>query len=305
MHDIATLLGPTRTASIAALAREVSPRSIGRWLETGRLVRLHPGWVTLPEWADDWSVRANAATSYAGGPLSHISALSVHGLVDDRGRQLHVLTPSHHRVRTTPWLRVHRSRLASGVVIARGLPATPLPRALIDTWADAHRRRRGFASVARGAVLRATRERRVGTEELARELARRPELAGRTALVELLGLIAGGCQSELEIFGVRHVLDIPGLPPCRQQHEVRLSDRSVFLDAAWPEVKVAVELDGAAFHGSQEARERDLRRDAALTALGWVVLRFSYRRLTRDPEGCRAEILATYRRRRLTADRIS
>ena len=36
---------------------------------------------------------------------------------------------------------------------------------------------------------------------------------------------------------------------------------------------------------------------AALAALGWVVLRFSYRRLTREPAACRAEILAVYRGR--------
>lgn len=64
------------------------------------------------------------------------------------------------------------------------------------------------------------------------------------------------------------------------------------MDAAWPEARVAVELDGAAFHGSKEQRERDLRRDSALAAAGWVVLRFSYARLVNDPEGCRREIIA-------------
>ncbi|WP_346622579.1 DUF559 domain-containing protein [Blastococcus montanus] len=113
----------------------------------------------------------------------------------------------------------------------------------------------------------------------------------------LLGLIAGGCQSELEIFGVQHVLDVAGLPACRQQHRVLLPDGPVLLDAAWPEVELAVELDGAAFHGSPEARERDLRRDAALAAAGWIVLRFSYRRLTRNPAACRAQIRAVYERR--------
>ncbi len=39
-------------------------------------------------------------------------------------------------------------------------------------------------------------------------------------------------------------------------------------------------------------RERDLRRDTALAAPGWVVLRFSYARLMADPEGCRREIEA-------------
>ena len=72
----------------------------------------------------------------------------------------------------------------------------------------------------------------------------------------------------------------------------------VRLDAAVAELKVAVELDGAAFHGSPEAREQDTRRDVALAALGWVVLRFSYRRLTRQPEACRREILAVCRARR-------
>ncbi|WP_158580027.1 hypothetical protein [Geodermatophilus marinus] len=57
MHDIAALLGPARTASLAALSAEVSPRTLTRWLGAGRLVRLHPGWVTLPECVDDWSVR--------------------------------------------------------------------------------------------------------------------------------------------------------------------------------------------------------------------------------------------------------
>ena len=94
-----------------------------------------------------------------------------------------------------------------------------------------------------------------------------------------------------------HVLAVPGSPACEQQYRLQLPGGPVRLDAAWPEVKLAVELDGAAFHGSREARERDLRRDAALAALGWVVLRFSYRRLMREPDACRAEILAAYRNR--------
>jgi len=73
--------------------------------------------------------------------------------------------------------------------------------------------------------------------------------------------------------------------------------RHVDLDAAYVAAKVGVELDGAAFHGSPQDRERDTRRDAALATLGWVVLRFSYRRLTHDPAGCRAEIETVVRQR--------
>lgn len=299
MHDVVALLGPTRTAPIAALATRTSPRSVGRWISSGRLVRLHPGWVTAPEFADDWTVRAHAATGYTGGPLSHMSALAVHGIVDTRVTRLDVTVHDERKLRTSRWLRIHRTRTRPAVVGAEGLPATAPARALVDTWADAHRTGalRGYDSVARGACLRATREGNVTALELLTELELRPELPGRASLAELVRLIALGCQSELEIFGVRHVLAIPGLPPVRQQHRIVLPDGPVFLDAAWPEVKLAVELDGAAFHGSPEARERDLRRDAALAALGWVVLRFSYRQLTRHPERCRAQIAAAYRSR--------
>lgn len=262
-------------------------------------MRLHPGWVTLPEHADDWTVRAHAATGYADGPLSHMSALAVHRVVDNEVTRLNVTVPPERRVRTSRWLRVHRSRTPVEVVQARGLPTTTVARSLVDTWGDAHRARAlpGFDGVAREAVLHAARERRIAVPDVLAELTHRPQLPGRAALLDLLGLVVGGAHSALEIVAVREVLAVPGLPRCAQQHRVLLPDGPVFLDAAWPEVKLAVELDGAAFHGTHEARERDLRRDAALAALGWVVLRFSYLQVTRRPEVCRAQIAAAYQAR--------
>ncbi|MGY2128365.1 DUF559 domain-containing protein [Blastococcus sp. SYSU DS0617] len=299
MHDLLDLLGPGRMASTAALAAATSERSVRRWIASGRLVRLHPGWVTVPGLAEDWTVRARAATSYARGPLSHMSALAVHGIVDREVTRIDVTVRGDRRVRTSRWLRVHRSINAPGIVRARGLPATTVARSLVDTWAAAHRARamRGFDGVAQDAVLRATREGRVTVAQLTEALAVRPELAGRGALCELVDLVADGAQSRLELIAVRQVLDVPGLPKCQQQHRIVLPGGPVYVDAAWPEVKLAIELDGAAFHGSDEARERDLARDAALAALGWLVIRFSYRQVTREPALCRARIDAAYRAR--------
>lgn len=299
MYELLPLLGPHRTTSTAALAGRTSARSVGRWLESGRLVRVFPGWVTVPQLADDWLVRACAATGYARGPLSHVSALAAHRVTDVETTRLHVTVPPGRRVRSSTWLRIHRSAEAPVAVRARGLLTTTLDRSFVDTWGEAHRSRaeRGAVELVRAALIGAVRERRVTVCEISGRLATRPELPGRARLTELLGLLEKGSQSELEIFGVQHVLDIPELPPYRQQYEVDLPGGKVALDAAWPEVKLAVEFDGAAFHGSPEARERDLRRDAALAAQGWVVLRFSYRRLTREPAACRAQILAVYRQR--------
>ena len=302
MHDLAALLGPTRTASTAALATEVDPRSVRRWLSSGRLVRLHPGWVTLPELADDWTVRAHAATGYTGGLLSHMSALAVHRVVDTEVTRLDVTVRVADRIRTSRWLRVHRSHRPCRIVTARGLAATDIARSLVDTWDDAHRARalRGFDGVARNAVLRATRERRVTVALLEAELPAVPRLAGRAALLELLDEIRAGAQSHLEIIGRRALLSMPGLPRPRQQYGVLLPDGPVHLDAAWPEVMLVVEFDGAAFHSDPDARQRDLRRDAALAALGWVVLRFSYADVSERPQVCAAQVAAVYRSRQLS-----
>ena len=130
------------------------------------------------------------------------------------------------------------------------------------------------------------------------ELTRHPAMPGRAALRELVGLVAAGCQSELEIWGVRHVLRAPGMPQFVQQYPVGLPFSTVHLDAAIPELGIAIEMDGAAFHGSLQVRESDIRRDVALAARGWVVLRFSYRRLMREPEACRREVLQVCAARR-------
>ncbi len=130
--------------------------------------------------------------------------------------------------------------------------------------------------------------------DLLREVERRPCLPGRSALVDLVRLLAEGCQSELEIWGCLHVLRGPGMPEFTLQRRVEVRGEVFFLDAACEEVLLAVEMDGAAWHGSKEQRERDIRRDALLATVGWQTLRFSYTRMTGAPAGCRQEIQAVH-----------
>lgn len=51
---------------------------------------------------------------------------------------------------------------------------------------------------------------------------------------------------------------------------------TIELDIAFTERKVAVELDGWAYHRSKESFAGDRTRDVELSALGWVVLRFTH-----------------------------
>jgi very-short-patch-repair endonuclease len=297
--DLRPLLGPFGVARVSDLAGRVDRHTITRHVAEGRLLRAHRGVVAAPACWDDWRTRALAGVLATGGVLSHATALAVWRVLEDDGGPVHLSVPAGRRALRSRGLVVHRVRDLDPDRLGP-YPVTPLARSLVDAWGwacGAHGSRRAVDR-ARGAVIETLRDRRVTATRLQAEAVRRPALPGRSGLTELVRLVEQGCQSELEIWGARHVLSGPGMPRFVQQHPVVLPDgRRVLLDAAVPHLKVAVELDGAAFHGSAEARERDIRRDVALAALGWVVLRFSHRRLTTDPDACRREILQVCRAR--------
>lgn len=302
MRDLAELM-PEGVTTRIDLTLATSSTSVARWTATGALLHVHPGVVMLPSATDDPRARARAATLWSKGVLSHASALALWDVVPTTSGPVHVTVPADRFPRGTTGVVVHRTTVPLPFHRIRDVPVTTLGRSLVDAWDWEHRkRRRGPArrpAAIRQAVIESIRNRRVSIATLRAESAASSVHAGRAALTALLDLIEGGCESELEIWGVTQVLPgPPRLPAWVQQHPIRLGDgRRVRLDAAYLEARVAVELDGAAFHGSREARERDLRRDSALAALGWVVLRFSYARLMSDPEGCRQEIEAVVLRR--------
>jgi very-short-patch-repair endonuclease len=59
-----------------------------------------------------------------------------------------------------------------------------------------------------------------------------------------------------------------------QPHEVDLS---------WPAHHLIIETDGYDTHGTRQAFEQDRKKDAALTATGYRVVRFTWRAVLHDP----------------------
>jgi very-short-patch-repair endonuclease len=64
------------------------------------------------------------------------------------------------------------------------------------------------------------------------------------------------------------------------------------LDAAWPEQRVVVELDGFAAHGTRRAFEDDRAKDRERVAAGWRVVRVTWRQLADDPARIAAQLKA-------------
>ena len=98
-------------------------------------------------------------------------------------------------------------------------------------------------------------------------------------------------ESELEA-RLWNLLRRAGLPLPRKQHELRDGERTVRLDFAYPEQKLALETDGYRYHSLRPDWERDLTRRNWLTQRGWKVLHFTWETLRRSPAKVVADVRA-------------
>ena len=73
-----------------------------------------------------------------------------------------------------------------------------------------------------------------------------------------------------------------------------------YVDFAFPDVKLAIEADGAAYH-SHDREERDRRRDGFLWSRGWTVKRFKGTTIHNKAENCAFVINREVEGRRKTA----
>lgn len=296
-HEIEAVVGPDGWISWDALTSRVDRKTVASWVGGGRLRRIQPGVYALPSAAGQWRTRLEAAVRVTGGVVSHRTALALWDLLPPESQgPVHLTVGLSRSGRGTDGLVLHRTRdLVEVVRRVDGLPVTSAERAVVDSWG-----RPGGLSrhELRAAAIDAVRRRLCSPRDLLREIERRPCLPGRAALVALVRLLAEGCRSELEIWGCLHVLRGPGMPVFTLQRRIEVAGERFFLDAACDDVLLAVEMDGASFHGSRQQRERDIRRDALLASVGWQTLRFGFRRMTSSPDSCRRDIRSAHQARR-------
>jgi hypothetical protein len=222
-----------------------------------------------------------AAQLACGGParaaISHRSALSVYELLDDLGPvDVTVLGKN----RSVPGIRVHRSQTLDlgrdTLLQPDGLRVTTATRALQDasaTLSDRDLRRASHEADYRGL------------------LDRDAIVAGRRLRAVLDRLDDTGPQltrSELEERFLSLVAQA-GLPAPLVNH--RLLGYTV--DFFWPDARLVVETDGRN-HLRPKAFEDDRERDADLQALGYVVVRFTWRQVTERPAWVAERLRAAY-----------
>lgn len=241
-------------------------------------------------------VRRRAALAYCReGALSHTDALDVWRLPGAPSSRVHV-TVGPHAAQLSRGLHLHRRldhRPEPPMVVVRdGLRVVRLESAVVDSWSLLPRLQR------RAPAIVAVRERRTTPARLLEALDSRPQTIGARDQRRLFTLLAAGNHSELEIWGHHNVFTDQALPPSVAQHRVVIGGQVFIFDRAFLEEMVAVELDGAAYHGSPGQRERDLRRDAITAQGGWLTVRYSHPRLHAQPAEVVDELAAILARRR-------
>jgi predicted transcriptional regulator of viral defense system len=278
-----------------ARAAGVSADQLWRHTKRGELLRLHPGVFRHTAVAPSPRQLLVAAV-HAAGPgavVSHRSAARLWGLTERFDDVVDILTTRRRRVRLegviahqVPIIRPEHCSLRAGFMV------TTVERTLVDLGSVLPR------SAVDGCFEQALITERTTFTRVAAavDVLMRPGATGAAVLRAvlddwLLGLERPDSALEpamarlLARFGVR-----PGIFHHRVHDE---SGRLVAeIDFAWPDARLAVEIDGFAHHSSRTSFQRDRARQNHLVAAGWRVLRFTWEDVVRRPSHIAALIAA-------------
>ena len=269
-----------------ALAAGLSPSQIRHRIRSAEWGVVRPRVYAVTGAPPTWlqSVAAVALCAQPGAWISHETAARIWGLGVEDGA-IHVVTGLDRRVRLEG-VRGHRSgTLFSADLTARHrIPVTTPARALVDVSSRLSYRELGSA------VDDALRRRVMSLAAFRRCVSRLAEAPGRRlgALHELLAERVPGydpADSDLETRVLR-LLVANGIVPPAQQYRVRIGGRTIRIDLAYPERKLAIELDGWEFHRTRTAFDDDRTRANLLVAHGWTLVRFTSRSSDEEILGC-------------------
>ncbi len=293
----APALGDIAIAALAAAQRGVVSRrqleaaalgrgAIAHRLATGRLHRLHRGVYLVGHAVAPANAREVAALlacqgsalgrSVPAAVLSHRSAAALWGLSASPADGVDVTVVGRdcgRRVGIRDYRVLGLADADWG--IRDGLPVTAPARTLLD-----------LASVVDERTLeRAVNEalvQRVATDaDLRSTLARSQGRPGVPALRRLLDRGEGPALTRSEAEErMRQLLKKGRLP--LPATNVKIARYEV--DMLWRSQRLVVEIDGYAFHSSRGAFERDRARDSDLQALGFRVVRVTWRQIVEEPE---------------------
>jgi hypothetical protein len=212
----------------------------------------------------------------AGAVLSYRSAAAWWGLLHTEQERVDVTSP--HGRHAIAGVRRHQARSLAphDTTTHEGMPITSVARTLLDLAATVRPDR------LERALAQAERLQLYDQAAIADVLSRSNGHRGRMALSKATAMEPKLTRSELEAIFLSLVRQA-GLPePVTNLPLTALDHLRQDPDFYWPTYRLVVETDGWETHGTRSAFQRDRRKDAALVASGWPVMRFTYEDVTRE-----------------------
>jgi very-short-patch-repair endonuclease len=253
----------------AGLSHEAVRRRLrsGRWLRCARGVYF----VNDRPFSDASRVRAAVWGYGRYATASGLTAAWWQGLTGFLPEIVEVTVPRNSHGRSRPGCRVRRRDLTpSDIVVHRRVRVTVVALTVIEAVVQ----RRDGAKLMDTAL-----QRHVDLQELWRAHLRNKGRHGSPKARQLLMAASDGARSEAERL-LAKLLRAAGISGWKANYPVG----PYKIDFAFPEVKIALEADGWAFHSDGEAFQHDRERQNYLILLGWQVLRFTWLDLVEYPQ---------------------
>lgn len=258
-----------------ALGHGLTRSSTSRLVDRGAWQRLTPGIFLLGVGEPTWSATAWAGTLLGGdgSRLGYAAAGHLWGLVEEPPRSISVLVPSTRVLEPRGCWRFLRERPGNRSARSPGdPPRTTVEDTVLDLCADATPRE--LVDL----VTRAIQTRRTNARRLLTRAGERERLRHRRLLQEVLGDVAIGAESALEVRYLRDVERRHQLPSARRQH--RSVQHGAVRDLRYDAYTLLIELDGRTHIAG---RFRDMHRDNAALLDGEVTLRYGWTDVTEQP----------------------
>ena len=268
-----------------ARACGISARTIRRRVASGRWRSPHPRVHLAAGHRFGPEARVRAACLWAGPSalVSGPAAAYWHGFLDTPPTEIGITVPRSSGLAGRAGIRVRRREVAPEDRSERhGLRLTARPLTVLETAA---------ALDDGAAFLDRALQRYVGFTSVHAAYCRMLSSTGSARAGRLLRAAADRSAAESERRLVR-LLRVAGITGWVLNHEVG----PYTLDLAFPDRRVAVELDGWAWHTDQERFRRDRRKGNDLVLSGWSLLRVTWHDLDGAPGRVVAEIRYALRR---------
>ncbi|HJQ01069.1 MAG TPA: DUF559 domain-containing protein, partial [Jatrophihabitans sp.] len=187
-----------------------------------------------------------------------------------------IAIPVDRRVRAPGWVRIRRTELPAAEVTERfGLPVTTRRRSALDHIA--------YSSVAEATMFadRALSQAWIEIADLQRRLT--AQAPGNSVIRQVLSTVMSGAEAESER-RLHRLLKSAGITGWKPNYPIRSGGRVIArIDVAFLRERIAIEVDGFAYHSDRARFQRDRSRQNLLVGLGWTVLRFTWEDVTLRP----------------------